>query len=196
MSESRREANKRKCRLRILKASRRLFREKGYDNTMMEDIAAKAELSKATIYNYFPNKESLLLGTMEDELEVSRSMLAQTDSGLNSYERIKRVLSFQIADSVPFIGVSRRILFLNASRESILYGRADNMGDMYTDIVKDGQREGVFREDVRTEDIVSLIVGFYINSQFNWPDIEDLSETERGERVSRMLDLTMAGCLT
>jgi len=54
MVESRREANKRKSRQKILKASRRLFKEKGYDNTMIEDVADKAEVSKATLYNYFP----------------------------------------------------------------------------------------------------------------------------------------------
>ena len=36
MAVSRREANKIKCRQDILKASRRLFKEKGYENTMID----------------------------------------------------------------------------------------------------------------------------------------------------------------
>ena len=57
--------NKLKCRRQILKASRRLFKEKGYEATMIGDVAAKAEISKATLYNYFPSKESLLAGTLD-----------------------------------------------------------------------------------------------------------------------------------
>ena len=71
MAVSRREANKIKCRQDILKASRRLFKEKGYENTMIDDVADKAEISKATLYNYFPNKESLLVGTMDDQIAAA-----------------------------------------------------------------------------------------------------------------------------
>ena len=58
---SRRELNKIHCRQRILKASRQLFSIKGYEETTMEDVAARAEVSKATLYNYFPGKDSLLM---------------------------------------------------------------------------------------------------------------------------------------
>lgn len=195
MSESRREENKKRCRLKILKASRRLFREKGYENTMMEDIAAKAELSKATIYNYFPNKESLLIGTLEDEMEASKNILEHTDRNMNSYERIKHVMLFLIADSIPFIEVSRRILFLNACKGSPLYGMVGRINEMLLPVVEKGHSEGVFRIETAAEDIVSMIIGFYLNSQFNWPDIADISKKELEERISSMLDLTLAGCM-
>ena len=65
---SRRELNKIQCRQRILKASRQLFSTKGYEETTMDDVAERAEVSKATLYNYFPGKDSLLMGIAEAEL--------------------------------------------------------------------------------------------------------------------------------
>ena len=51
--------------------SRRLFTAKGYEETTMEDIAEAAEVSKATLYNYFSSKENLLLGIAEAALDLS-----------------------------------------------------------------------------------------------------------------------------
>ena len=84
MDINRRELNKINSRKRILKASRKLFSQKGYEETMMEDIANKAEVSKATIYNYFPNKESLLIGTADEVLENKTiEVLIQVNTSLH-----------------------------------------------------------------------------------------------------------------
>jgi AcrR family transcriptional regulator len=46
----------------ILDAAAGLFRQQGYALTRMEDIAARAEISARTIYNYFASKRDVLLG--------------------------------------------------------------------------------------------------------------------------------------
>ena len=43
----------------ILDAAEYLFIRKGYKNTAMREIAAKADVGLSNIYNYFPNKDSL-----------------------------------------------------------------------------------------------------------------------------------------
>lgn len=54
---------------RILDAALRLFREAGYDAVRTEDIAAAAEVSVGTLYNYFENKGDLLLALVTIEVE-------------------------------------------------------------------------------------------------------------------------------
>ena len=66
MKHSRRALNKEKSRRSILKASRKLFSDQGYDETLIEEIADLAEVSKATVYNYFPDKDSLLIAIVEE----------------------------------------------------------------------------------------------------------------------------------
>jgi len=53
-------------RSEILTAAGRLFAEKGYHRTTTHDIAAEAEVSEGTIYNYFSSKEDLLFAIMEN----------------------------------------------------------------------------------------------------------------------------------
>ncbi len=46
----------------ILDCAESLFTQSGYKNTSMDKIAEKCQISKPTLYNYFPSKASLFLG--------------------------------------------------------------------------------------------------------------------------------------
>lgn len=46
---------------RIRQAGIRLFMEKGYDATTLDDIAAAADISRRTVFHYFGSKEEILL---------------------------------------------------------------------------------------------------------------------------------------
>jgi AcrR family transcriptional regulator len=54
---------------RILEAALSLFRAEGYDAVRIEDIAAAAEVSTGTCYNYFSTKRDLLLAIVSMEVE-------------------------------------------------------------------------------------------------------------------------------
>lgn len=194
MVESRREANKRKSRQKILKASRRLFKEYGYENTMIEDIAAKAEVSKATLYNYFPNKDSLLVGTMDEVTESFERFIESFNPEMKADEKIYKAMKFLILDSVPFVGISRRILFLNGCRDSEMFGKANTIKNVFGDMVKQAQNEGIFDKSLTDKDIVDQLMGVYLISQFQWSDLETMSEDECVERIQRLLDLALTGC--
>ncbi len=53
---------------RIVEAAARLFRTQGYDTVKMEAIAAAAEVSIGTIYNYYKNKGDLLVAIVSMEV--------------------------------------------------------------------------------------------------------------------------------
>lgn len=54
---------------RILESATTLFREQGYDNARIEDIAEMAEVSVGTLYNYYQNKGDILVATVAMEVE-------------------------------------------------------------------------------------------------------------------------------
>jgi AcrR family transcriptional regulator len=56
-----RERKKAKTRAAIQEHALRLFRERGYDATTIEQIADAAEISPSTFFRYFPTKEDLVL---------------------------------------------------------------------------------------------------------------------------------------
>ncbi len=68
-----------KKRQEIVEVAAQLFREVGYERTSMDDILARVGRSKATLYNYFPSKETLFLevvfAPIEQDLQAVYSVL-------------------------------------------------------------------------------------------------------------------------
>lgn len=192
MAISKREANKKQCKHNILKASRRSFKEKGYEATVIEDIVEKAEISKATFYNYFPNKESLLTGTMDEEIENFRMFIEQMDDNIPSIDKLRQAMEFLIIDSIPFMSVSRRIIFLNTCENSPLFRKVDEIKKILAELTEKVKEEGDFIESVKAEDVAEILTGLYITSQFQWSDIEVITQRECRERIAKNLDLSFA----
>jgi AcrR family transcriptional regulator len=63
-----RAKNKADRHQRIVEAAAGLFRTQGYDTVKMEAIAAAAEVSIGTIYNYYKNKGDLLVAIVSMEV--------------------------------------------------------------------------------------------------------------------------------
>ncbi len=66
MSLGLRERKKLKTRTAIQREAMRLFLDKGFEATTIEEIAEAAEISPSTFFNYFPTKEDVVF---QDELD-------------------------------------------------------------------------------------------------------------------------------
>jgi AcrR family transcriptional regulator len=60
-----RERKKQRTRQLIADTARRLFAERGFDAVPVAAVARAAEVSEATVFNYFPTKEDLVYQNME-----------------------------------------------------------------------------------------------------------------------------------
>jgi AcrR family transcriptional regulator len=60
-----RELKKQRTRLLIAETAQRLFTAKGFDAVTVAEVAEAAEVSEATVFNYFPTKEDLFYGGMD-----------------------------------------------------------------------------------------------------------------------------------
>lgn len=56
----------------VLEGARRVFMRDGYSGASVDDIAREAAVSKATLYNYFPDKRLMFDAVFRDELERQR----------------------------------------------------------------------------------------------------------------------------
>jgi AcrR family transcriptional regulator len=65
MARVTRAESKERTRQRLLAEAQRLFRERGYAATSLEQIAEAAEVTKGAIYGHFAGKEDLMLSAIE-----------------------------------------------------------------------------------------------------------------------------------
>lgn len=60
-----RERKKQQTRELLTDTARRLFAERGFENVSVSEIARVADVSEATVFNYFPTKEDLVYSGLE-----------------------------------------------------------------------------------------------------------------------------------
>ncbi|TDD14094.1 TetR/AcrR family transcriptional regulator [Nonomuraea diastatica] len=77
----RRERKKQRTRHALVDAAMRLFEQKGFDQTMVTEIAEAADVSERTFYLHFPTKEDVVIGTAEERLDVGLHTIAQWRPG-------------------------------------------------------------------------------------------------------------------
>lgn len=113
-----RERKRRKTFKAIHDAGLRLFEERGYSDVTVADIADAAEVSRATVFAYYPAKEDIVLGDVRFALEGLEAALAQPDVAV--VEAVREwlrtlvgwmepdiVLQRRLAEEVPAIGAAR-----------------------------------------------------------------------------------------
>lgn len=85
-----RERKKAKTRAAIRREALRLFRERGYVETTVEQIAAAADVSESTFFRYFPTKEDVVLQDEFDPFVIEA--LQQQPPGLSPVGALRAAL--------------------------------------------------------------------------------------------------------
>ena len=76
----------------ILDAARKVFAEKGFYEARLEDIAAEAGFSKASLYNYYDDKEAIFLNLAVREYESLNARLNEAIEEDQTLERNLRLM--------------------------------------------------------------------------------------------------------
>jgi TetR/AcrR family transcriptional regulator len=85
----------------IFQAAIDVFSEKGFDKATMDDIAARANVAKGTIYYHFKSKEELFLFLVEEGVELLREGV---DSKLSQDMAPAEKLELIVREQVSFFG--------------------------------------------------------------------------------------------
>jgi AcrR family transcriptional regulator len=89
-------------RRKIYEAALELFREKGFEQTTMRDIAAKAGVALGGAYYYFSSKDSIVLAFYHEMQESSNEAILQAMAGHRKLkDRIRCVLEKRIELLAP-----------------------------------------------------------------------------------------------
>jgi AcrR family transcriptional regulator len=84
-----RESKKRETRQRISDVATALFHERGFDAVTTDEIAAAANVSKVTVFNYFPRKEDLFLDREEELMLLLRESLESRPKGQSPIDALR-----------------------------------------------------------------------------------------------------------
>ncbi len=138
---------------RIIKAATKVFAKKGFYPAKISEIAKEAQVADGTIYIYFENKDDILISLFEEQMKtVLENMVAQISKLKDPAEKLEKFalthlrLIEQNKDIAEIIQVELRqsSKFMKEYRNEQFIQYLDLIGN----IVKEGQKKGVFKKDI------------------------------------------------
>lgn len=156
-----------KTKRKIFEASMKLFAEKGYDATSVEEITATVGVAKGTLYYHFSSKEEIFQFLVEEGVKLLKNSIAIKTSGLtNSIDKIKAIVLIEIkilAKYENFITIILSEIWGTSKRSIMCRKYVFEYIQMIEDIVKEGIDKGeIIPADSNV--IASGIFGFVCSS--------------------------------
>jgi len=141
-------------RLKILVSAIKVFSQKGFAKTTMSDVANRAKVGVGTLYNYFQNKDDLLLQcmkkTINDEIELIR---IASEKITDPFEKLRYFLHEHrlLVENKPYIA---RFLIIELRQSEGFYKRNPSYNPMqyYLNYISGIFSEGVAQGKIRDVD--------------------------------------------
>lgn len=178
-----REHRKRQTKLAILEAAVHLFTAQGYERTSITDLAREAGIGKGTIYSYFRKKSEIFLAFCEEQLEVTRTAIVQTESSsLPLLDRLLAIyrLDFQFIHQNPEFGrlLMRETFFPLELHEEQSRHLDNRYIALLVPLLKNAQLQGELRHDLELTLVLGHFYGLYIIVVSAWFTGRLLSEED------------------
>ena len=157
----------------ILRSAVKVFAQKGFFNSKVSDVASEAGIADGTVYLYFKSKDEILHSIFDQAMAVfideGKRELAVLDKPA---DRLRKIAQLHLER----LGADRdlAIVFQVELRGSIKFmqefsaaGFADYL-DVIRQTVEDGQKLGVFRNDIKPVIAAKILYGALDEMVTNW----------------------------
>ena len=160
----------------IIEKTAKLFNQKGYAATSLQDLTQATGLTKGSIYGNFKNKDELALSSFAHNARLrKRSIIAELKSaGTSSLDRLlvyprvfrKRWQEISKHGGCPIVNTS---IDAADTHESLLQAVRDTIEDWRKAIkiyLQRGMQTGELRQDINVEKTAALIIGLVEGSMW------------------------------
>ena len=148
----------------ILDAAEELFAAKGYDETSTGDILDRVGIARGTLYYHFKSKDDILNALIEriNAALIAGAKAAAEDRSLPVVERIVRaVMSLKVDAGEATIGheVLQQVHRPQNAlmHQKMLQSLLDGVVPVLTDLVEEGNAQGIFRAAYPRETVEMLV---------------------------------------
>lgn len=191
-----RERKKARLRQQIIETSLRMFRERGYDNTRIDDIVRALEISQPTFFRYFPSKDAVLreVGRRAFACQAER-LKSELSSTASTGERLRRFY-----ESLAKITEEGRPLWqavivtgaMDPVRSPELRGPEQSAVSLLREILSQGQKRGDITRAFPVVHLAEFMEGLFNTVVRQWA--VDLHGPHRlADRVNNAVEFFLRG---
>jgi AcrR family transcriptional regulator len=186
----RREKKKAQTRNSIIEAAAKLFSQRGFDQTSIDEICESADVVKGTFYYHFQSKEDLVVELRRDRMkQVEESIYASLAAGVSPLVVLEELM---VKDAVwTEQNKELALVFLSQTymrRAAMLKNREEQtqpeQGSVRRPIfaiVEAAQKAGEMRDDIHAHDLGEMVFSFLVHCKRSW-----LNKREQNSLVDSM----------
>ena len=154
----------------LLDVAVRVFNERGYDGTSMEDLARAAGISKSSFYHHVDGKEALLAAACERALSALSAIrdepLSRSGPAVSRFEHVLRRTAESLLAELPYVTLLLRVRGNTATEKRALERRRD-FDRFVANLVTQAVSDGDLRADIDPLLATRLSFGM-VNSVVEW----------------------------
>jgi AcrR family transcriptional regulator len=153
----------------ILEGAKNLFMQFGLKSITMDDIAKKVGVSKKTIYQFFNDKGSIVIKSVQEHFSEHKSdiekALGKSDNAIQSLYNISKCMKKHVESSNPTVLYDLQRYFPKAYKKFLEF-RDNFMHNKLRNILTQGIEEGYFRPELNAHVLVIMRI-VQVESTFN-----------------------------
>ena len=162
-----RERKKQKTKEAIQREAMRLFKKQGYEETTVEQIAAAAELSPSTFFNYFPTKEDVVIYDRYDPMVFAMMLNAPPAEPLSkSIDRALEGLAGSMAADREVIFERARLSLEVPELRGRMWEEFEKARDLFAAII--GRRLEREATDFDVQVVAMTLIGIAFQAMIEW----------------------------
>ncbi len=154
----------------LLQTAVKVFHERGYDGTSMEDLAKRLGITKSAIYYHVPSKEELLRLSVDRALDALFAVVEERKSregpAIDRLHHVVRRSVEVLVDEQEFVTLLLRVRG-NSKVERRAVARRREFDHLVGQLVTEAEQEGSLRPDVDPALTSRLLFGM-VNSLIEW----------------------------
>ncbi|WP_156366499.1 TetR/AcrR family transcriptional regulator [Microbacterium sp. No. 7] len=154
----------------IIDAALEVFAEAGYYAGSLRDIAAKADISEASIFHHFPNKASLLLAALEKNDQVAYGTIQDPRNidFLHGVAHLTEELPKKPGHVEMYLRLAAEATAPSHPAHDYIAKRRDADRETLVEIFTRYDREGRYRSTLPYRDAATLLIAVYHGIQLQW----------------------------
>ena len=191
-----RERKKARLRQQIVETALHLFRQRGYENTRIDDIVQTLEVSQPTFFRYFPSKDAVLR-------EVGRRAFARQAESLRAELAVKATTEqrlrrfYETLGNVTEVGrpLWQAVILAGAMdpvRSPELRGAEAATVRLLREIIAEGQKNGEVTVDFPTVHLAEFMEGLFNTVVRQWA-VDLTGPHKLTERVHNAVEFFLRG---
>mgnify|MGYP004484199951 FL=1 len=150
-----------KTKRRIFNTAIKMFSEKGYDNTSVEEITAIAGVAKGSLYYHFSKKEDIFDMLLKEGFELLKNNIEiKTKNCTTALEKIKAVILIQIKVIVKY-EYFLNVVFSQLWGEEEKNKKCKNAVFQYIKIIEKIVNEGITNGEFYDGDVEAIASGIF-----------------------------------